>query len=93
MNTHKESQFNNLIEADRHSPNFGGPVSTPLPLGDESVQILTDVSERAVSFGGRFKRAMSPIFSVCPVCRGYDLERSWCDHCNKSGLVTDQSND
>ena len=25
--------------------------------------------------------------STCPKCRGYDLERQWCDHCNKSGFI------
>ena len=28
---------------------------------------------------------------VCPVCRGYNLERQWCEHCNKTGFVKDYS--
>ena len=30
-------------------------------------------------------------FKVCPKCRGYELERSWCDHCGKSGVVRKSS--
>lgn len=24
---------------------------------------------------------------TCPACRGYELERSWCSVCNKTGIV------
>jgi len=23
----------------------------------------------------------------CPCCRGYALESSWCDHCNRTGVI------
>lgn len=26
----------------------------------------------------------------CPVCRGVDLEKSWCDTCNRTGVVNKQ---
>ena len=26
-------------------------------------------------------------YAICPVCRGYELEKSWCDHCGKTGYV------
>lgn len=24
---------------------------------------------------------------TCPKCRGYAVESSWCDHCNRTGTV------
>lgn len=24
---------------------------------------------------------------ICPACRNYELEKSWCHNCNKTGIV------
>ncbi len=26
--------------------------------------------------------------TACPACRGYDLERQWCEVCDHTGIVT-----
>lgn len=28
---------------------------------------------------------------ACSFCRGYELERQWCDHCNRSGIVKSET--
>lgn len=28
---------------------------------------------------------------VCPACRGYNLERSWCDVCDRKGVIPKSS--
>lgn len=28
----------------------------------------------------------------CPTCRGIDLEKSWCETCNKTGVISASSN-
>lgn len=30
---------------------------------------------------------------ICPKCRDYDLERSWCDVCNGAGIVREDQSD
>lgn len=42
---------------------------------------LLEASLQTVSFSVR-----SP-FRSCPACRGYDLERQWCDVCKGYGYV------
>lgn len=36
------------------------------------------------------KHYLNNVFVICPVCRNYALERSWCETCNKSGLIKDK---
>lgn len=31
------------------------------------------------------RRIISAWAETCPACRGYDLERRWCAHCNGTG--------
>lgn len=35
------------------------------------------------------KRQVEPWFTICPKCRNYPIERSWCDHCKRTGIVGD----
>lgn len=44
-----------------------------------------ELSMSRVSFSAR-----QPI-RCCPACRGYDLERQWCELCHGNGYVADHS--
>ncbi|WP_020208995.1 hypothetical protein [Gilvimarinus chinensis] len=55
-------------------------LSTESPGSDWSV-VMPDKLEPQLIYPYGEKLA------TCPACRGYNLERQWCQHCNQSGAV------
>ena len=43
--------------------------------------------ESSISAGAYDHPLRKHEYQVCPHCRNYDLEKSWCSHCNKSGFI------
>lgn len=46
------------------------------------------MSEGHLTYGRIVPRAAEGShYEVCPACRGYRLEASWCDFCQRTGMV------
>jgi len=49
-----------------------------------------DISKRLLALAMRLAmqhEARTKAVEVCPACRGYNVERQWCDVCKRTGYV------
>lgn len=56
---------------------------------DEGFVPLGGLISTSDSLGYRFYQTM---LRSCPACRGYNLERQWCDTCGRRGVIHDSPN-